>query len=66
MKGRYYVFNGFYTSSKWAKERLDRLVPKNYKGNVMERLVARDGYRVDEEKGILYSPDGKIICFLAN
>ncbi len=61
MRGRYYVMNGFIASCKADEQNIDRLMPKSFQGNAVEKLI-RQGYTLNEESGILFSPNGKRIA----
>ena len=62
MRRRYYVINGYMACSKADEARIDRLMPKNFTGNAVEKLL-REGYVLDEGAGKLFSPDGKMVAY---
>jgi len=61
MRGRYYVMNGMMASCSGDEKRIDALLPKNFQGNAVEKLI-RQGYTLDETKRTLLSPEGKRIA----
>ncbi len=65
MRGRYYVMGGFMAAGKYDEARLDRLMPKSYRGNVVEKLISEQGYRLDTSDGVFYSPKGEMVCYFA-
>lgn len=66
MRGRYYVFNGFHACSKADEKKLDSLLPKNFMGNAVEKLISEHGYRLNENTGVFYAPDGKKVCYFTD
>lgn len=66
MRGRYYVMNGFRPSTKLDEMQIDRLMPKNFLGNAVEKLISEEGYKLDEQEGVFYSPDGKKVCYFTD
>ena len=66
MRGRYYVMNGFHPCSKVDEMQIDRLIPKNFLGNAVEKLISEQNYRLDEENGVFYAPDGKKVCYFTD
>ncbi|MBQ6503172.1 MAG: hypothetical protein IJI57_04595 [Flexilinea sp.] len=65
MRGRYYVMGGYMAAGKYDEARLDRLMPGNFRGNVVEKLISEKGYRLDTADGIFYSPQGDAVCYFA-
>ena len=63
MKGRYYVMNGFYVGGKFDESRIDALMPKDFRGNAVEKLISQHGYKLTED-GTLYTPDNRKFCRL--
>lgn len=61
MRKHYYIVNGLQPWSKADEQRLDKLVPNGYVGNVIEKLVQR-GYVLDEERMAFYAPNGEKVC----
>ena len=61
MRKRYYIVNGLMPWSEFDEKRIDKLMPKGFVGNAVEKLM-QQGYTLDEERMGLYSPDGKKVC----
>ena len=61
MRKHYYIVNGLQPWTKADEGKLDRLVKKDFIGNVTERLIM-NGYQLNEEKMALYTPYGELVC----
>ena len=61
MRGRYYIVNGLMPWSKIDERRIDNLMPKEFMGNAVEKLM-QQGYKLDEERMGLFAPDGRKVC----
>jgi len=57
MRKHYYIVNGLQPWTKADEKKLDCLIKGNYIGNVTEKLIQK-GYVFDEEKKMLFAPDG--------
>ena len=61
MGKHYYIVYGLQPWTKADEKRLDKLAPKGFVGNVVEKLIQK-GYVLDEERMGLYAPDGTKVC----
>ena len=66
MRGRYYVYKGFHPCTKVDEMQIDRLMPKNFLGNAVEKLISEKGYQLDEENSVFLSPEGKKVCYFTD
>ncbi|MBP5783001.1 MAG: hypothetical protein J6W04_05620 [Bacteroidales bacterium] len=59
MRRHYYVINGLCPWSEEDEKKIDSLLPKDFTGNAIEKLMEK-GYTLDENG--FYTPEGKKVC----
>ena len=65
MRKHYYIVDGIQPWTKADEAKIDKLVPKGYVGNAVEKLI-QQGYVMDIDRMGLYSPTGEKVCNLCS